>query len=406
MAALIPKTFLQIAKAPGIGAVASVQVCNYSQKPRIIKNPSLANMKRGTGGRSSFNGIVCTVFGGNGFIGKHVIGRLGRMGTQIIIPYRKDFYDVQSLKLCGDLGQVLFHPFDLRDEDSILKCIKYSNVVINCIGCDWETKNFKYDDVHVDGAARLARICKQNGVERFIHLSCLNANPEPEPIFLEDGSKFLKSKWEGEWAVKREFPDATIIRPSDVYGTEDRFLVAYSHRWRLHMRGLPLGKNKGEDIEKQPVWVGDVAAGIVAVIKDYKSAGRTYQFVGSNRYKLSDLLDWFHEMLRRESVEYGYRRLNIKYTPLFNLKVSLTEMLSTAYPIGYLHWEGLEKDHTSDKIIKGVPTLEDLGIVITDIEMQLPWEIKPLRYDGNYEIAVGEYQDITPPKPIASAAQN
>lgn len=99
---------------------------------------------------------------------------------QVIIPYRCDFYDVQHLKQCGDLGQVLFHPFDLRDEDSILKCIKYSNVVINCIGREWETKNFKYDDVNVEGAARLARICKQNGVERFIHLSCLNATPEPE----------------------------------------------------------------------------------------------------------------------------------------------------------------------------------------------------------------------------------
>ena len=106
------------------------------------------------------------------------------MYLQLIIPYRGDFYDAQSLKLAGDLGQVLFHPYDLRYEDSILKCVKYSNIVINLVGRDWETKNFTYDRVHVDGAARIARICKQNGVERFIHLSCLNATPDPEVYYL------------------------------------------------------------------------------------------------------------------------------------------------------------------------------------------------------------------------------
>lgn len=96
---------------------------------------------------------------------------------------------------------------------------------------------------------------------------------------LPNGSQFFKSKWEGEWAVKREFPEATIIRPSDVYGTEDRFIGVYAHRWRHHLRGVPLYK-KGEETEKQPIWVGDVAAGIVAAVKNQESAGRTYQFVG------------------------------------------------------------------------------------------------------------------------------
>lgn len=97
----------------------------------------------------------------------------------MILPYRGDHYESMPLKLCGDLGQVLFHPFDLRDEDSILKCIKYSNVVVNLIGRDYETKNFKFDDVHVKGARTLARLCRETpSVERFIHVSCLTANPD------------------------------------------------------------------------------------------------------------------------------------------------------------------------------------------------------------------------------------
>jgi len=94
----------------------------------------------------------------------------------MILPYRGDMYNMTSLKLCGDLGQVLFHPFHLRDADSIRKCIKYSNVVINLIGRDWETKNFTFHEVHVEGARRLARLCKEANVEHFIHVSALNAS--------------------------------------------------------------------------------------------------------------------------------------------------------------------------------------------------------------------------------------
>lgn len=128
------------------------------------------------------------------------------------------------LKLVGDLGQVFFHPFDLRDETSIRKAIKYSNVVINLVGRDWETKNFKFKDVHVDGARRLARLAKEAGVERFIHVSALNCAEHPTSYILKGGSKFLSSKYQGEQAVLEEFPCATILRPSDIYGQEDRFV--------------------------------------------------------------------------------------------------------------------------------------------------------------------------------------
>lgn len=101
---------------------------------------------------------------------------------QLIIPYRGDNYEPMRLKQCGDLGQVYFHPYHLKDEDSIAKSIKYSNVVINLVGRDWETKNFKYEDVHVEGARALARAAKKAGVERFIHLSALNASENPDEV--------------------------------------------------------------------------------------------------------------------------------------------------------------------------------------------------------------------------------
>ena len=184
---------------------------------------------------------------------------------QIIIPYRGEHYNVLRLRVCGDLGQVLFSPFHLKDEESIRKALTHSNVAFNLIGREFETRNFNFDDVHVHGARRLAKIARESGVKRFIHVSHVNAAENPkvreklllalnysdfflkvkeekinflikwlinvtllfillQKLFLPKGSAWLRSKWLGEQAVLEEFPDATIIRSVDVYGRGDHFI--------------------------------------------------------------------------------------------------------------------------------------------------------------------------------------
>lgn len=100
-----------------------------------------ASFKKGTQGRSSFSGIVATVFGASGFLGGHVVNRLGKVGTQLIIPYRGDPYHARHLKLAGDLGQVLFTHFLLKDEESVRKAMMYSNTVINLMGNIFPTRS-------------------------------------------------------------------------------------------------------------------------------------------------------------------------------------------------------------------------------------------------------------------------
>ncbi|KAF7278161.1 NADH:ubiquinone oxidoreductase subunit 39 isoform X2 [Rhynchophorus ferrugineus] len=352
---------------------------------------NLSSYKRGTGGRSSFNGIVATVFGSTGFIGRHVCNRLGKIGTQLILPYRGDNYEPMRLKLCGDLGQVLFHQYDLRDEESIRKAIKYSNVVINLVGRDWETRNFTFNDVHVEGARRLARLSKEAGVERFIHLSALNASETPESIFIPGGSAFLRSKALGDIAVLEEFPEATIIKPSDVYGQEDRFIRYYAHPWRNQFNYMPLW-NKGEKTEKQPISVKDIASGIVAAIRDPDSAGKIYQAVGPKRYLLSEIVDYLYRIMRRTD---GRRLIDLKWDYLFQLRVTLNEKFSINWPLGNLHWEKIEREHLSDVVRSDVLTLEDLGVILTTMEEQIPWELKPFT-DGIYH-----GHDVDDPKPPA-----
>ncbi|XP_054016753.1 NADH dehydrogenase [ubiquinone] 1 alpha subcomplex subunit 9, mitochondrial [Hylaeus anthracinus] len=400
MAAWIPKAAIQVAKNQNAYAACyAAQSRSCSSKPKIIKNPTTAKLKRGTGGRSSFNGIVCTIFGCNGFVGRYVCNRLGKIGTQLILPHRCDRYFVMPLKLCGDLGQVLFHPFELRDEESIIRSIKYSNVVVNLVGKDVESRNYDLYDVNVEGARTLARLAKQCNVERFIHVSCLNAEEHPEPRILPEGSTILKTKWLGECAVREEFPEATIIRPSVIYGQEDEFMTHYMHAARRSLGQVPLWE-KGLKTEKQPIHVSDVAAGIVAIARNCHTAGKTYQFVGPKRYLLHDLVKWFYDLACRGDEGIGYSITHIKHNPLFQVKVSINEFFYKINPAVRTTWEVLEKQHVSDTVLPNLPTLEDLGITPIDMESQIPWEIKPYRFYNYYIESLGEVVAPPPPKTI------
>nr|XP_014091429.1 NADH dehydrogenase [ubiquinone] 1 alpha subcomplex subunit 9, mitochondrial [Bactrocera oleae] len=402
MASLILLRNGQIAKQQSSAALSVLFVrhaSNSSEGPRPLKSTNVSAMRRGTGGRSSFNGIVATIFGCTGFVGRYVCNKLGKTGTQMIMPYRGDFGEAIRLKVCGDLGQVLFQFYDLRDEKAIRDAVKYSNVVINLVGREFETKNFKFNDVHVEGARRIARISKEAGVERLIHLSALNASPEPMSFVLEGGSNFLKSKYYGESAVRDEFPEATIIRPADIYGSEDRFLRYYAHIWRRQFRAMPLWF-AGERTVKQPVYVSDVAQAIVNCAKDPDTAGQVYQAVGPKRYQLSELVDWFHRVMRKDEKWWGYRRYDMRWDPTFLLKAKFTELICPGQPIGELHVERIERECITDVVRSDIPCLEDLGVQLTSMEEQVPWELRPYRAAQYYDAELGEWEEPAPPKPI------
>ena len=130
MAALSLKSVQLMKQTPAL--VTIVPSCGYASeiRPRELNT---AAMKRGRGGRSSFSGDVVTVFGSNGFIGTAIANRLGKNGSQMIFPCRGEHYKMMRMKVVGDLGQVLFCPFELKDEDSIRRAVSHSNIVINLV---------------------------------------------------------------------------------------------------------------------------------------------------------------------------------------------------------------------------------------------------------------------------------
>ncbi len=122
-----------------------------------------------------------------------------------------------------------FQPFHLEDEEAIKKAMRFSNVTINCIGKMNSTHNFSQEAVNLEGAARIARLSKAMGVERYVHISSLSQNENPEK-FVWKPSEFRRTKALGEKAVLAERPDAIIFRPADIWGSGDNFLCYYGAR--------------------------------------------------------------------------------------------------------------------------------------------------------------------------------
>ena len=118
----------------------------------------------------------------------------------------------------GDLGQIVPTKFDPHDRESIRDLVGHSNVVVNLMGIDYETRNWSFEQTHVELAATVAEEAARVGAERLVHVSALGADPASP-------SEFLASKGRGEAAVTAAFPDATILRPGTMVGNEDRLIL-------------------------------------------------------------------------------------------------------------------------------------------------------------------------------------
>ncbi|EJD76220.1 hypothetical protein LOAG_16787 [Loa loa] len=342
--------------------------CSTSATQLDLPKPSptskLAAFRKGTGGRCSFSGNVVTVFGCTGLLGKLLINRLAKEGHQIILPSRQEPYYTRQLKIYGELGQVLLLPFQLKDEESIRQAMRYSNVVVNLIGTRCETKNYSFEETHVEGARRIARIAKEMGIQKFIHMSAMNASKNTPPTLFNKPSQFLLTKGLGEEVVREEFPSATVLRPSMMYGGNyDAFINYFLAIQRIPHRSVIYVYKKGEHTYKMPIWVGDVSKGVERTIVDPHAVGKTYEFVGPHCYKLSELIDYMYDRAHLSSrfPHRRYRRRSLNY--LYRAYVAAVELPFKLFrnpPPLSLEWIRVV-ECTSD-VLTGCPTLEDLGV--------------------------------------------
>ncbi|RKO96457.1 NAD(P)-binding protein, partial [Caulochytrium protostelioides] len=229
-----PPTAAAAAARLARAAVTTTRRYDHQVVQRVPENA--VYQTAGPGGRSSRGDRVVTVFGSTGFLSRYLCRNWAKNGNTLVVPFRASDEDKRHLKVMGDLGQVIPMRWHIEDEKSIAECVRHADVVYNLVGRDFETKNFTFNKAMVEGAQRIARICREEGVERMVHVSALNAN-------VNSPSRFLQAKALGEEVVRAEFADATIVRPAGTYGVEDRFFNRLGWLMRVLPFGIPLPRN-------------------------------------------------------------------------------------------------------------------------------------------------------------------
>jgi len=314
-------------------------------------------------GRSSNSGITATVFGAYGFIGRYVVNRLARAGARVVVPYRGDDYDVKHLKPMGDLGQIVAYDMSIRKYDELETAIAGSNVVINMLGKPFETRRFNFDQTNVAFPRVLGSLCADLGVDRVVHLSALGASPQAE-------SKWLRTKYAGEVALKEEFPDATILRLATVVGPEDKFLNKLAEFARF-VPAMPM--ITGPRAKQQPVYCLDVAAAVQAVLMKEETMGRTFAIAGPRTYTNEEIYEYLFKTIRRPG--------NAVSTPR-----ALLDLIAAS--VEWLPKPTLTRDmirtHTSDLTAPAdLPGLRALGIEPTPMEEVAELYLKRFRPPGS-----------------------
>ncbi len=198
---------------------------------------------------------VATVFGGSGFLGTYVVRKLAEDGYAVRVACRRTDL-ANSLRQLGAVGQVAPFYAPLQSEDDVTAAIAGASVVINLAAILSASTVAKLEAVNVKGAARVARIAAAQGVGTLIHMSAIGASTSA-------GSLYAKSRGAGEEEVRLNFPAATIVRASVLFGPEDHFLNLFAALARYVPLVMPV---YGAQTRMQPVYVADVAEAIRRIV--------------------------------------------------------------------------------------------------------------------------------------------
>src|SRR6516165_749910 len=281
-----------------------------------------------------------TVFGGTGFIGRHLVAVLLRSGATVRVAVRHP----GRVKMAAEPAKAPeIVQADILEDTSVGSAIAGADAVFNLVGILTETTTQTYRAIHVEGARRVALAAQRHGVTRLIHVSALGASPT-SPAAISD-----RTKAEGERAVRAVFPQATIVRPSLTFGEDDHFFS----RFATMIRSSPvLPLIGGGTTRFQPVFVGDVTAGLLELLKRSETAGKTYEFGGTQVYSFKALLELLLSALNRQRI-----LLPIPFA-LAEMQAGLLELLPNP---------PLTRDQVrllkTDKVVSGMePILGDLGV--------------------------------------------
>lgn len=322
--------------------------------------------------RAMVSDRIVTVFGGSGFIGRHVVRALAERGWRVRVAVRRPDL-TQHLQPLGSVGQIVAVQANVRDDASVRSAVEGADAVVNLVAILHETGRQKFEDVHVAGARRVAEAAKAAGVASFVHFSALGADANSKSVY-------ARTKAEGEAAALNAFSKAVVLRPSVVFGPEDRFFNLFAGLARFSPV-LPL--IGGGKTRFQPVFAGDVAEAVAAALDSKNAPGGIYEIGGPEVKTFRDVLEYILAVT-------GRKRLLLPLPfALASLKAQFLQLLPSPL-LTVDQVELLKTDNVvSDAAVKSGRTLEGLGVRPTAIETVVPAYLYRFR-------KAGQFTDMTP----------
>lgn len=222
---------------------------------------------------------LVTVFGGSGFIGRHIVRALAKRGYRVRVAVRRP--DLAThLQPAGGPGQIVPVQANLRYPASIGAAIAGADAVVNAVGVMRETGAQSHAAVNVAGAGTIAAACVEAGIGRLVQLSAIGADRDSP-------ASYGRSKAEGELAALAALPETVILRPSVVFGPEDRFFNLFAG---MAMLSPVLPLIGGGATRLQPVYAGDVAEAVARAVDGKANPGTVYELGGPDVLTLGDCM--------------------------------------------------------------------------------------------------------------------
>lgn len=305
---------------------------------------------------------LVTVFGGSGFIGRHAVYALAHAGYRVRVAVRRP--ELAGFLLYGSVGQVHAIQANVRDDASVRRAIVGADAVVNLVGILAPSGKQTFRSVQAEGAGRIAQVAAENGITSLVHISAIGADRNSK-------SRYAQTKAQGEDAVLQAVPSAVILRPSIVFGPEDEFFNRFAELARIAPVMPLIGSGK---TKFQPVYVGDVAKAVLAVLEGKAKPGAIYELGGPHVYTFREVLD--------KIAEYTMRKR--PYIPLpfwlATIQAWFLQWLPNA-PLTVDQVRLLRSDNVVSQRAKDEGlTLEALGITPTSVEIIVPdylWRFRP-----------------------------
>jgi len=309
------------------------------------------------------NQKIIAIFGAGGFLGKYLMRELTKLDYRIKVatrnPYLKGY-----LKPLGNPGQIELFKTNIFNEEDVRKVLRNSDFVINLVGILYETKKQKFNQIHSQFPLLISRLCNELHIKKLVHISALG-------IKEKHSSKYMQSKLQGEKNIKENFTPSVILRPSIVFGPEDKFFNTFASLAQFSPV-LPLvGKGK---TKFSPIYVGDVAKAIAKALELNNTDCKIYELGGPENYSFKELMNILLTQIKKKRfllpISFNVAKLQSYFLQMFS------KPLLTPDQVELLKY---------NNIVTGEhPTLKDLGISATTIQSILPTYINRFRTGGQF----------------------